>query len=102
MYSYRSLNDYLDATANKAFAPAIAGTVEHGFVAKELLEECREEKKELAMGYQDVGSAFPGVRHQWVQITLWYFHLPEAWAGLLFSYYDRLQARFHGATYVSF
>ena len=57
------LNNYLDAIVNKAFAPAIAGTVEHGCVTKELLEECRTEKKELAMGYQDVGSAFAGVRH---------------------------------------
>ena len=62
-------------------------------MVKELIEECRVSKRELAMGYQDVGSAFPNVSHRFVQFTLWYFHVPQQWAALLFTYYENVTKR---------
>ena len=58
----------------------------------EALNVAKDEHRPICISFIDLENAYGTVRHNLIQWALWWYHVPEEFADLVFSYYSRQAA----------
>jgi len=86
-------NGYIDIKMQKAFLEGISGCVEHGTILGEILRDAREKQRSLCIVWLDLANAYGSIKHMLAQFAMWWYHVPQEMAELLFDYYQYLVFR---------
>ena len=85
-------NKFINTSIQKAFLPKIAGCVEHSTLSFKALTNAKKYHRSIVETDTDVANAYGCLRHNLIQFTLWYYHVPAEMAQLVAHYYDGLVA----------
>ena len=85
-------NNYLRIDVQKGFRTGVPGCIENVAQITEALNVSKEEHRPVCMSFVDLENAYGTVRHNLIQWALWWYHVPERFANLIFSYYSRQAA----------
>jgi hypothetical protein len=87
-------NDFISMCIQKGFLTGIAGCLEHTFALQETLRQAITLYRQIIVVWIDLANAYGSVMHNPIQFALWWYHVPEHIAQILFNYYEQLCARF--------
>ena len=89
---YAIENAYLDTSIQKAFVDGIPGCLENHLKLTGMIQEAKNQQKNLVMCWIDLANAYGSVRHDLIQLALRHYHLPESFISLIKSMYSNLSA----------
>jgi hypothetical protein len=85
-------NAYLKRNVQKGFLTGVAGCIDHSFALAEALKEAKQEQRAIVTTWIDLANAYGSVRHNLIQFSLNWYHVPLFIQKLIFDYYERLRA----------
>ena len=86
-------NAFFSVSVQKAFLPGISGCIEHNQLLYDVLRQAKAAQRRICVSWLDMMNAYGSVRHNLIGTALAYYHFPEEFIELVFSYYDRLVAK---------
>ena len=85
-------NGYLDSTVQKGFMRGVAGCVEHSETIYRVALDARTYGRDLCVSWIDLANAYGSVKHSLIHFSLEWYHVPDHFCELIFSYYEGLMA----------
>eukprot|EP01116_Phalansterium_solitarium_P024758 TRINITY_DN915_c0_g1_i1.p1 TRINITY_DN915_c0_g1~~TRINITY_DN915_c0_g1_i1.p1 ORF type:complete len:1519 (-),score=80.60 TRINITY_DN915_c0_g1_i1:440-4996(-) len=89
---YMISNNYLRVGIQKAFRTGMPGCVENIAQLSDALNTAKDHQRPICASFIDLENAYGTVRHNLIQWALWWYHVPERFADLVFSYYNHQAA----------
>ena len=70
----------------------MAGCVEHSETLHHAVLDARQNKRNICVSWLDLANAYGSVRHSMILFTLEWYHVPHAFAAIVYQYYEGLCA----------
>ena len=77
MYSFLTVNNFIEHNIQKGFAPNMSGTLEHTAQMANIINKARIKQRSLVITLLDLKNAFGEVHHNLITSVLDYHHIPE-------------------------
>ena len=77
MYSFLTLNNFIEHNIQKGFTPNMSGTLEHTAQMANIINKARIKQRSLVITLLDLKNAFGEVHHNLITSVLDYHHIPE-------------------------
>jgi hypothetical protein len=77
MYSFLTLNNFIEHNIQKGFTPNMSGTLEHTAHLANIINKARIKQRSLVITLLDLKNAFGEVHHNLITSVLDYHHIPE-------------------------
>ena len=87
-------NDYIDTSIQKGGIPGVSGCLEHTAILSQLIQEAKQNKKNLVVTWLDIANAYGSIPHKLMEIALQRAHIPNGVRKLIASYYNEISIRF--------
>ena len=76
MYSFLTVNNFIEHNIQKGFTPNMSGTLEHTAQMANIINKARIKQRSLVITLLDLNNAFGEVRHNLITSVLDYHHIP--------------------------
>ena len=70
------MNNYIRRESQKGFLFGLPGCLEHSFTLFEALRDAKENQRQIIVAWIDLANAYGSVRHNLIQFSLNWFHVP--------------------------
>ena len=77
MYSFLTVNNFIEHNIQKEFTPNMSGTLEHTAQMANIINKARIKQRSLVITLLDLKNAFGEVHHNLITSVLDYHHIPE-------------------------
>ena len=77
MYSFLTVNNFIEDNIQKGFTPNMSGTLEHTAQMANVINNARIKQRSLVITLLDLKNAFGKVHHNLITSVLDYHHIPE-------------------------
>ena len=77
MYSFLTVNNFIEHNIQKGFTPNMSGTLEHTAQMANIINKARIKQRSLVITLLDLKNAFGEVHHNLITSVLDYHHIPE-------------------------
>ena len=77
MYSFLTLNNFIEHNIQKGFTPNMSGTLGHTAQMANIINKARIKQRSLVITLLDLKNAFGEVHHNLITSVLDYHHIPE-------------------------
>ena len=85
-------NGYIDTSVQKGFIEKLAGCIEHCETLHHALLDARKNHRNICVSWLDLANAYGSVRHSMIMTTLEWYYVPDAFAEVIYMYYEGLCA----------
>jgi hypothetical protein len=89
---YMVKNGYIDSKIQKGFMWGVAGCIEHSETMYQMLMDARRSKQDICVSWIDLANAYGSVEHSLFQFSMEWYHVPDHFCEIIFSYYEGLMA----------
>ena len=77
MYSFLTVNNFIEHNIQKGFTPNMSGTLKHTAQMANIINKARIKQRSLVVTLLDLKNAFGEVHHNLITSVLDYHHIPE-------------------------